>query len=118
MLLSAYIFVNFCILKTIFHTPICYWLHNPYVTCSYNEARERSPWAGHPPLPPTNDHKTFASNKYNHRMDQPLGLEKITAGALHNKTQNIQLEQNYTQLYFLYNETGHNNLSEIGISLS
>jgi len=51
-------------------------------------------------------------------MDQPLGLEKITAGALHNKTQNIQLEQNYTQLYFLYNETGHNNLSEIGISLS
>jgi hypothetical protein len=25
---------------------------------------------------PQNDHKTFASNKYIHRMDQPLGLEK------------------------------------------
>jgi hypothetical protein len=28
---------------------------------------------------PQNDHKTFANNKYNHRMDQPLGLEKNTA---------------------------------------
>jgi hypothetical protein len=25
---------------------------------------------------PQNDHKTFPSNKYNHRMDQPLRLEK------------------------------------------
>jgi hypothetical protein len=25
---------------------------------------------------PQNDHKTFASNKYNHTMDQPLGPEK------------------------------------------
>jgi len=29
--------------------------------------------------PHQNDHKTFTSNKYNHRMDQPLQLEKNRA---------------------------------------
>jgi len=32
MLSSAYTFVNFCILKMIFHGLVCYWLHNPTVT--------------------------------------------------------------------------------------
>jgi hypothetical protein len=27
---------------------------------------------------PQSDYKTFASNKYNHMMDQPTGLEKNT----------------------------------------
>ena len=122
MLLLTYTFVNFCILKMIFHRIVCYWLHIPYVTCSYNEARERSPWAGYPsPL-----QKKWSQNLCYQQVQSYDGTA-TRAGKKYSSTGSRKLcitkhktfsWNKIIRNYILYKQTGHNNLSEIGISLS